>query len=129
MYGTFKKNAEKLIMKIARPGSASGSGSISQRHGSADPDPRILNHTKMSWNRNNYVIFFKSPGHLAATRVSPPSAAAGSSDEVGVVEEEVVEPRLGPPGLRIRIDLMRIRIRIQHFFYLRIRIRIQGLMT
>jgi hypothetical protein len=37
------------------------------------------------------------------------------------------------PGFQIRIDLMRIwiRIRIQHFFLLRIRIpvRVQGLMT
>jgi hypothetical protein len=46
-------------MKIA--GSASGSGSISQRHGSADPlvrgmdrriHIRIWIHTKMSWIRN-----------------------------------------------------------------------------
>jgi hypothetical protein len=33
-----------------------GSGSISQRHGSADPDP---DHTKMSWIRNTgfYILF------------------------------------------------------------------------
>ncbi len=34
-----------------------------------------------------------------------------------------------PAGLRIPIDLMRIRIRIQHFFYLRIRDPDPGLMS
>jgi hypothetical protein len=37
------------MTKIA--GSGSESGTISQRHGSADPDP-IRIHTKMSWIRN-----------------------------------------------------------------------------
>jgi hypothetical protein len=34
-----------------------GSGSISQRHGSADPDSDL--HTKMSWIRNTASLFSK----------------------------------------------------------------------
>jgi hypothetical protein len=40
----------RSMMKIE--GSGSESGSISQRHGFADPDP----HTRMSWIRNTTVV-------------------------------------------------------------------------
>ncbi len=54
------------------------------------------------------------------------------SEEVETGDDAAVGPQLVLlhdllAGLRIRIDLMRIRIRIQHSFLLRI--RIQGLMT
>jgi hypothetical protein len=52
------------MTKIA--GSESGSGSISQRHGSADPD-RL--HTKMSWMRN--TDFFGFMSHFRALRNPP----------------------------------------------------------
>jgi hypothetical protein len=48
----------------------------------------------------------------------------GSADPDPDPPQNVMDPQHWLlPGFRIRIDLMRIRIRNQHFFYLRIRIQ------
>jgi hypothetical protein len=71
-----------------------GSGSNSQRHGSADPI-RIRIHTKMSWIRNTEKIFWRT---LKLTGIYPSPRTNFKQIQQQFSEKEHVERSVADPG-------------------------------